>query len=176
MSDCGVTISSVQFCGMTANVVFMPETGGTITLGPQVFPFTYYSDYVYGTYECYVPTYRCVYSVLVAGPTPTPTVSPTVTPTNTPTPSITPGPVYQINLWGAGGYVEACDLPLYGGPANVTIYSLIPWGLIEDGDYVYGNSSCTLPPIGEESIISDGSIWIQVDPSIGLVINTGLCP
>lgn len=57
MADCGVSISSVSLSGLTTEVTFFPETGGTISLGTQVFPFTYISDYYYGTYNCYVPTY-----------------------------------------------------------------------------------------------------------------------
>lgn len=70
MSDCGVTISSNNFSGMSCNVIFMPATGGTVTLGQQVFPFTYISDYFYGIYECYIPTYKYVYNVNVTPPIP----------------------------------------------------------------------------------------------------------
>ena len=57
MADCGVLISSVSLSGLTTEVTFFPETGGTINLGTQVFPFGYVTDYFYGTYNCYVPTY-----------------------------------------------------------------------------------------------------------------------
>ena len=98
MGYCSVTISSENLSGQTCNVVFMPATGGTITLGTQTFPFTYTSDYFYGIYECYVPEYNYVYSVNVTPPlptqtpsfSPTPTVTPTVTPTNTLPPVVTP--------------------------------------------------------------------------------------
>jgi hypothetical protein len=90
----GIRIFSDNLSGLTTNVTFLPQSGGTISLGTQVFPFNYISDYVYGTYNCYVPTYGYTYSLDVLGPTPTPTVTstttPTTTPTNTPTKTTTP--------------------------------------------------------------------------------------
>lgn len=100
----GVRILSVNLSGLTTNVTYLPDSGGTIDLGSQVFPFNYISDYYWGTYNCYVPTYGYTYSIEVAGPTPTPTSSetptptptetetPTPTPTNTETPVVTPSP------------------------------------------------------------------------------------
>jgi hypothetical protein len=103
MADCGVVISSVNLSGLTTEVTFFPQTGGTaVDLGNQVFPFSYVADYYYGTYNCYVPTYAYSYTVVVPGPTPTPTVTststPTVTPTNTETPTVTPSPTATIGL------------------------------------------------------------------------------
>ena len=95
MADCGVYISSVSLSGLTTEVTFFPQTGGTaVNLGNQIFPFSYVSDYYYGIYNCYVPTYACSYTIVVPAPTPTPTPTetstPTVTPTNTETPTTTP--------------------------------------------------------------------------------------
>ena len=73
MSVCGILISSNNLSGLTANVVYFPESGGTIDLGTQVMPFTYYTDYYYGTYSCYIPTYNYTYDLVIAGLTPTPT-------------------------------------------------------------------------------------------------------
>ena len=97
MSDCGVLISSNNLSGQTTLVTYYPQSGGTIDLGVQVFPFTYTSNYYYGVYDCYVPTYNYTYSISILSPTPTPTITPTqtttptttVTPTNTLTPTIT---------------------------------------------------------------------------------------
>jgi hypothetical protein len=83
MADCGVSIFSVSLSGLTTEVTFLPQTGGTVDLGEQVFPFSYVADYFYGTYNCYVPTYAYTYTVVVPAPSPTP--SPTTTPTQTPT-------------------------------------------------------------------------------------------
>jgi hypothetical protein len=88
----GVRILSNNLSGLTTNVTYLPESGGTIDLGTQVFPFDYLSDYYLGTYNCYVPTYGTTYSLVISGPTPTPTITPTNTPSSTitPTPTITP--------------------------------------------------------------------------------------
>jgi len=91
MSYCGISIFSNNLSGQTANVTFYPSSGGTIELGEQTFPFSYITDYWYGTYDCYVPTYAYTYVVDVPLPSPTPTVTTTSTPTNTPTPSVTNG-------------------------------------------------------------------------------------
>jgi len=94
MADCGVYISSVSLSGLTTEVTFFPQTGGTaVDLGNQIFPFSYVAGYYYGTYSCYVPTYAYAYTVVVPGPTPTPTATSTPTPTPTaptPTPTETP--------------------------------------------------------------------------------------
>ena len=87
MADCGVYISSVSLSGLTTEVTFFPQTGGTtVDVGNQTFPFSYVAGYYYGTYNCYVPTYAFTYTVVV----PAPTFTPTVTPTNTSTPTVTP--------------------------------------------------------------------------------------
>ena len=103
MSACGVSIFSDNLSGQTANVTFFPCSGGTIDLGTQVIPFSYITDYWYGTYDCYVPTYAYTYTITIPCPSPTPTptqtqtpgLTPTptetVTPTQTPTPSVTEG-------------------------------------------------------------------------------------
>jgi hypothetical protein len=86
----GVRILSDNLSGLTTNVTYLPISGGTIDLGVQTFPFNYISDYYFGTYNCYVPTYATMYPVVVPGPTPTTTPTPTVTPTETsPTPTPT---------------------------------------------------------------------------------------
>lgn len=82
----GVRILSDNLSGLTTNVTYLPVSGGTIDLGTQTFPFNYISDYYWGTYNCYVPTYATMYSVVV----PLPEVTPTPTTTQTPTPTITP--------------------------------------------------------------------------------------
>jgi len=88
MAVCGVTIFSENLSGLTANVTFYPCSGGTISLGDQVFPFNYVDDYYFGQYDCYVPLYDYNYILEI----PCPTVTPTVTPTETPTPTVTTTP------------------------------------------------------------------------------------
>jgi hypothetical protein len=96
----GVRILSDNLSGLTTNVTYLPISGGTIDLGVQTFPFNYISDYYFGTYNCYVPTYATMYSVVVPGPTPTPTLTNTPTntqtPTNTSTTTQTPTPTPSI--------------------------------------------------------------------------------
>jgi uncharacterized delta-60 repeat protein len=84
MSFCGASISSENLSGVTTEVTFRPCSGGTISLGTQVFPFNYVNEYYFGTYDCYVPLYDYVYTVEVPCPSATPTPTPTVTPTATP--------------------------------------------------------------------------------------------
>lgn len=86
----GIRILSNNLSGLTTNVTYLPESGGTIDLGVQTFPFNYISDYYFGTYNCYVPTYGFTYSIDVLGPTPTPTPTNTTTPTPTVTIGLTP--------------------------------------------------------------------------------------
>lgn len=100
----GIRILSNNLSGQTTDVIFLPQSGGTVNLGTQVFPFDYMSDYIYGTYNCYVPTYGYTYTLDVLAPTQTPTNTPTntqtptqtptntTTPTNTQTPTQTPTP------------------------------------------------------------------------------------
>ena len=88
----GVRIISDDLSGQTANVTYLPDTGGTIDLGSQIFPFNYIADYYYGVYNCYVPLYGYTYTLMVSGPTPTPTPTLTPTKTVTPTPTMTPTP------------------------------------------------------------------------------------
>lgn len=83
----GVRILSDNLSGLTTNVTYLPESGGTIDLGVQTFPFNYISEYYFGTYNCYVPTYGFTYSLIVEEnisviETPTPTVTPSPTPWN----------------------------------------------------------------------------------------------
>lgn len=184
---CSVTISSQNLSGLTVDVTFYPASGGTINLGPQVMPFTYVSDYYWGLYSCYSPTYNYTYTIEVPEfptqtqtPTNTPTITPqpeSPTPTNTPTLTPTPAVVYIENLYRGGDLTDLCDADEFGGPLNTTIYSIIPWGLLNVGDFVYGNPMLTEPPIlGEGNFISDGAIWIQFDITSGEILDTGICP
>jgi hypothetical protein len=186
MSFCSVTIVSENLSGQTVDVTFYPASGGTIDLGSQVFPFTYVSDYYWGLYSCYSQTYDFTYTIEVPEfptqtqtPSNTPTETPipeSPTPTTTPTPTQTPAVVYSEDLWRDGVFTNACDEAGFG-PSNVIIYSIIPWGSLNIGDFVYGNSSLTNPPtMGLGNYISDGAIWIQFDIDSGEILDTGICP
>jgi hypothetical protein len=194
MSYCSVTISSNNLSGQTVDVIFYPSSGGTIDLGTQTFPFTYVSNYYWGLYECYSPTYNYTYTIEVfENPTPTPTSTINFTPTNTSTPTLTPvtstptptitktptstpQPIYIDNLWRDGVFTNACSESGFG-PANTTIYSTVPWGSLVVGDFIYGNISLTQPPLlGTGNIVSDGAIWVQFNISTGEVLDIGICP
>ena len=186
MGYCSVTIYSDNLSGQTVDVTYFPTSGGTIDLGQQVMPFTYVSDYYWGTYSCYSPTYDFTYTIEVPefptnSPSPTPTitatpVAPSPTPTITPTVTATPAIVYSENLWRDGVFTNACDEAGFG-PANTTIYSTVEWGSLEIGDFIYGNAELTIPPqLGSGNIISDGAIWVQFDVDNGEILDTGLCP
>jgi len=64
----GIRITSTNLSGLTANVTFSAETGGTINLSGQTIPFNNISDYPYGTYELEVPLYDRTYEIIVPAP------------------------------------------------------------------------------------------------------------
>ena len=138
--------------------------------------------------DLYVEDYAAPLDVVVIGLcpsiTPTPSFTPTptqtsVTPTVTPTPSFTPTPtrtpviIYTYNLWSGGFYEDVCESINFGDPANITIYTLIPFSELESGDNVYGNISLTIPPQGNIGTISDGATFIQMSGT--LILNKGIC-
>jgi hypothetical protein len=86
----GIIISSNNYSGQTGDITFYPSTGGTINLGSQVIPYTYVSNYPYGVYDVYFPTYNNTCSISFPAPSPTPTNTPTNTPTPTITQTVTP--------------------------------------------------------------------------------------
>jgi hypothetical protein len=59
----GIRILSDNLSGLTADVTFLPTTGGTIDLGSQTIPFNYISNDPYGVYELYIPTYDYTYEL-----------------------------------------------------------------------------------------------------------------
>jgi hypothetical protein len=61
----GTRILSNNLSGQTAEVIFLPFTGGTFDLGTQTIPFNHLTSYPYGTYEVYVPLYDNTYIVIV---------------------------------------------------------------------------------------------------------------
>ena len=180
MADCGVLISSVNLSGLTTEVTFFPETGGTVNLGNQVIPFTYYSSYYYGTYSCYVPTYNHTYDLVILGPTPTINVTPTVTPTITSTPTIAPTPT-----------VTKTQTPTNSNTPSVTptknyqgcqYYKLINESTL--GDVIYSYVDCSgnlhlgnvLPPNPDVYLCAKKNTILRTGGVNSLVImDLGLC-
>ena len=64
----GIRITSDNLSGLTANVTFLPTTGGTIDLSGQTIPFDNISDYPYGTYELDVVELDRIYEINVPAP------------------------------------------------------------------------------------------------------------
>lgn len=143
MSQYTLEILTTNYSGETAVITYNPCSGGTINLGSQVLPYNYVSDYVYGDYDLYFPTYNtnCSLSVPCPSPTPTTTTTPTVTPTTTetPTPTVTTTPT-----------VTPTPSPVYGKP-----YTLRS-SMSADGDLLWigGSGSPTTDP---NAIFSGGS-------------------
>ena len=143
MSVCGILISSNNLSGLTANVLYFPESGGTIDLGTQVMPFIYYTDYYYGTYSCYVPTYNYTYDLVIVGPTPTPTTTNTQTPTNTPTTTQTQTPTntptntqtqtHTPTVTPTNGVTQTPTPTLTPTPTSIP---LVPGNFTFDADYI----------------------------------------
>jgi hypothetical protein len=91
-----IVLTSPNYSGYVADITFFAQTGGTISLGSHLTPYTAVLDYFYGTYQlCYSAFGFCCETSIVA-PTSTPTNTPTntATPSNTPTqtPTVTPTP------------------------------------------------------------------------------------
>jgi len=64
----GIRITSTNLSGETANVTFLPSTGGTINLGTQTIPFNNITNYPYGLYELSVVDYDRIYEINVPAP------------------------------------------------------------------------------------------------------------
>jgi hypothetical protein len=64
----GIRITSNNLSGLTANVTFLPTTGGTISLSGQTIPFNNITDYPYGTYELDVVGLDRTYEIIVPAP------------------------------------------------------------------------------------------------------------
>ena len=108
-----IRITTNNYSGQTADITYYPDTGGTISLGSQLLPYDYVTDYFYGAYVLYFASFNKTcefyiedpnfyllqenldpilqennYRIIIENapiPTPTNTVTPTVTPTLTPT-------------------------------------------------------------------------------------------
>ena len=143
MSQYTLEILTTNYSGQTAVITYNPCSGGTINLGSQVLPYNYVSDYIYGDYDLFFPSYNtnCSLSVPCPSPTPTVTTTPTITPTSTetPTPTVTTTPT-----------ITPTASPVYGKP-----YTLRN-SMSADGDlyWIGGSGTSTTDP---NSIFSGGT-------------------
>jgi hypothetical protein len=154
-----VEITSNNYSGQTANITFFPCSGGTISLGEHVLPYSYESTYYYGQYSLYFSAYNstCTYDIVCPSPTPTNTQTPTITPTNTPT--STPGTSGDFNVtvsqvgpdvvWSGSGSFNLGALTLgstqtigSGFQATQAIWAIGPITTVEEYD---GASFTTYP-------------------------------
>lgn len=133
--------------------------------------------------ESYGAPLTVVFVGLCPSTTPTPTQTPTITPTtitqtptptSTVTPTVTPTTVFMYNLRTGGWYQNVCQSAnMFANPANVIVYSQKPFTSLVVGDHIYGNPSLTIPPIGANFTVSNGSYFVQLSGT--LIINTGVC-
>jgi hypothetical protein len=154
MSDCGISIFSNNLSGLTANVTFYPCSGGTIDLGEQTFPFSYETDYWYGSYDCYVPTYAFNYVLDVPCPTPTPTQTSTSTPTLTPTvtqtstTTVTPTPTRTSST----PTPTPTTVPYIPGNFTFDADYIVLTYAFNDGTDLDTRTRVTVPDIGQNSL------------------------
>jgi hypothetical protein len=177
----GVRILSNNLSGQTTNVVYFPDTGGTIDLGTQVFPFNYLSSYYYGIYDCYVPTYGYTYSLNVPGPTPSPTPTNTTTPTNTPTqtntqtPTVTPTNTRTPTPSVTQGLTPTATETQTPTPTNTPTPTTPPPALLSfylnevGSDVVFsGTGNVNTASLGSRTAFGGSSI---INPNVGELIN-----
>lgn len=106
MDNSTIQITSTNYNGQIADITFYPCSGGTISLGEHVLPYSYVSSNYYGEYLLYFSAFSstCEYNIICPTPTPTASSTPTPTPTEsftptpTPTESSTPTPTPTIEL------------------------------------------------------------------------------
>ena len=69
-----VVIGTRNYSGETADITFYPETGGTISVGSQVVPYNYSTDYIFGKYELHFSAYNftCDFTISSSNPIPAP--------------------------------------------------------------------------------------------------------
>jgi len=50
-----IKLNSELYSGQTANIIFSPNSGGTIDIGTVTIPYNYFTDYYYGVYALNFP-------------------------------------------------------------------------------------------------------------------------
>jgi hypothetical protein len=122
-----VVISSVNYNGKQGTITFTPSNGlPNINIGTVNLPYTYNSDYVYGSYSIYFPQYNKTCTVV----TPTPTVTLNILGiskgcASTGLGAITTG-LYRIN---SGGWISLTSLNSTSWSAYYTLATItVPYG------------------------------------------------
>jgi hypothetical protein len=124
-----IQITTDNYDGQTAVITFTPDNGGpVVNIGSQVLPYDYTSDYYYGTYSLYFPSFDVTCTLIIQNQSPTQTPTPTNTPTPTITPTLTPTPtqtqsrqyyVYKLCNSNPPQYVVQTQQGLTGTPGKV---------------------------------------------------------
>ena len=138
-----IQITSTNFNGQLADITFYPCSGGSISLGVQVLPYTYNNDNYEGSYDLYFSAYNKTCQLNIVCPTPTSTPAATLTPT----PSITPSPTPQVTSTPTASLTPSPTTTLTATPTQTgtpTPTPTIPAGyklLAESGDQITTESS-----------------------------------
>lgn len=88
-----VVISSENYSGQVANIVYYPTTGGSINIGVHTIPYTYITNYYYGEYYIYFLGFSKVCNIILTPPTTTTTSTSTTTTTSSTTTTTTLPPI-----------------------------------------------------------------------------------
>lgn len=64
----GIIISSANFNNQVADITFYPDTGGTVSFGYNLIPFTVELNYIYGSYQLYFLTYNKTCYTYISNP------------------------------------------------------------------------------------------------------------
>jgi len=115
-----IEITSVNYVGQIADITYTPCSGGTISLGSHVIPYTFQSFNYTGQYSLYFSAFNSTCSYEITCPTPTPTISETATSTPTPTPSVT-----QTQSPSVSPSSTPTNTPTPSGGGNLEVYLFI---------------------------------------------------
>lgn len=167
-----VVLSSPNYSGFIADITFYAQTGGTISLGSHLTPYTVDLDYYFGTYQlCYSAFSICCSTTIVA-PTPTPTttltatVTPTTTLTPTPTrtsPTPTPTPTPSTTPGAPGTYFAQ----LYAGCIPGGTFNVI-------GTYAIGKYYC-YPRSGASCVPGNNNMFLILSTTTGSAVVRNVC-
>lgn len=118
-----IEITSVNYVGQIADITYTPCSGGTISLGSHVIPYTFQSFNYTGQYSLYFSAFNstCSYEITCPTPTPTPTLTQTPTPTSGASGNfnVTISQVGLDVVWSGSGFFNLAALSSTG-PGSVS--------------------------------------------------------
>jgi hypothetical protein len=167
-----IILSNSTYSGFIADITFSAQTGGTISLGSHLTPYTADLDYYYGTYELYYSAFNqsCYVSIVAPTPTPTLTNTPTPTVTNTQTPTQTP-----TNTRTPTQTPTPSTTPAVAGTYLARLYASCTPGatFVVDGTYAIGKYYC-YPRSGSLGCVPGNNNMFQIlstTTGSGIVLN-----